>query len=298
MRRVLALHGVGSSASILRDQLSPLITELGPGYEFIFLDGAVERERGPGMTLSYLGPFYSYTKGYTPAEIRDALDDLGEFIKDNGPFHGIIGFSQGASMAAAYLLDHHARQPDTPQPFGFAVFLSSVACFSPNEACYRSIVQDILDNNFVAVEPFPQGDFDKLPSKGRVFAGYLALTFKVAKVVGAVLPREDIAFFKHRAPKRIPRALHPSLTEERIKIPTVHVIGEADLPAMTEQSRLVCGLCDDSLARVHRHAGGHGVPSRKADVRTLAGSIEWAAEESACRGALHRALQGNLRPVL
>lgn len=55
MKRILAMHGVGSAAEILKDQLSPLAAELGPEYEFTYLDGAIERERGPGN----LGRIYS-----------------------------------------------------------------------------------------------------------------------------------------------------------------------------------------------------------------------------------------------
>lgn len=51
MKRLLALHGVGSSGAILRLQLSPLIGALSQDYEFVYLDGAVERSRGPGTSV-------------------------------------------------------------------------------------------------------------------------------------------------------------------------------------------------------------------------------------------------------
>jgi hypothetical protein len=48
MTRILALHGVGSSAAILKDQLSVVLAKLAANCEVCYLDGAVQRERGPG----------------------------------------------------------------------------------------------------------------------------------------------------------------------------------------------------------------------------------------------------------
>lgn len=48
--RVLALHGIGTSASILKKQLAPLVNELGPNFEFVFVDGVQSAWKGPGMS--------------------------------------------------------------------------------------------------------------------------------------------------------------------------------------------------------------------------------------------------------
>ncbi|KAI0848911.1 inducible nitrate reductase 2 [Daldinia vernicosa] len=290
MKRVLALHGVGSSAEIVKDQLAPLTRELGPRYEFVYLDGAVERERGPEIAPYYLGPFYSYTRGYTMAEIREALNGIDQFVNDNGPLHGVFGFSQGASLAASYLLDYQTRKPGTQLPFEFAVLFSSISAFSPSKTCYESIIEDLLNQDFPAIESFPEAEFNELAEPERIFAEYLALTFTVANNMGSFT--EPINFFQQRNQEVIPRVLHHSLTQDRIKIPTVHVNGKGDLSAMSAQSRLVCGLCDQSLARVHHHPGGHGVPTNLSDVKTLVKMIDWASIEGADRRALHQAPMG------
>jgi predicted esterase len=59
-----------------------------------------------------------------------------EIIEDEGPFDGIIGFSQGAAVAARLILLHQARDPLGPQPFKVAVFLCAASLFyadSPEE---------------------------------------------------------------------------------------------------------------------------------------------------------------------
>ncbi|KAI8960757.1 inducible nitrate reductase 2 [Daldinia sp. FL1419] len=282
MKRVLVLHGVGSSAKIMKDQIASLAGELGSDYEFIYLDGAVETERGPGIAPHYLGPFYSYTTGYTTAEIRDALDDLDQFVQENGPFNGVLGFSQGASIAASYLLDYQIRYPWRQPPFEFAVLFSSVSAFSPDETCYESIIETLLS------QEFPETEFSRFSRSERIFAEYLALTFTAANKIG--LYTGPIDFFKHRNPDAIPRVLHPSLIQDRIKIPTVHVNGKEDLPAMSAQSRLVCGFCDQSLARVYHHSGGHIIPAKAADVKVLVKMVGWAGVEGASYSVLRQAL--------
>ncbi|KAI2782381.1 inducible nitrate reductase 2 [Daldinia loculata] len=287
MKRVLALHGVGSSAEIVKGQLAPLTRELGPRYEFVYLNGVAEIERGPEIAPYYQGPFYSYTTGYTAAEIREALDNLDQFVKENGPFHGVFGFSQGASMAASYLLDYQGREPETQLPFEFAVLFSSVSAFSPSKTCYESIVEGLLNRDFRAIQGFPKAEFNELTKAERIFAENLALTFTVGNKMGS--STESNNFFTRRNQEAIPRVLHHSLTQDRIKIPTVHVNGKGDLPAISAQSRLVCGLCDQSLARVYHHSGGHGVPTELFDVKSLVKMIDLASLEGADRRALHQA---------
>ncbi|XWW98485.1 hypothetical protein V2A60_006485 [Cordyceps javanica] len=294
MKKLLALHGVGSSSDILRVQLNPVVKALESEYEFIFFDGAFTRERGPGMASHYPGPFYSYTTGYAPGEIRVALDDLDDMVQDCGPFAGVIGFSQGASMAASYILDHQRRCPGEPAPFGFAVLLSSVAGFSPDTQHCLPIVQHLLREKHDTLSDFPDHVSAKLPRLEQVFVDYLAATFNIARKIGATGPDYDVAFFRHRHADKVPRLLHPVLTEARIGIPTVHYTGERDHSAMVEQSLVVMGMCERSMARGFQHSGGHAVPTKPDEVKRLVRDIEWAAAESNSQQAMHKAL--NVKP--
>ncbi|KAI1171814.1 inducible nitrate reductase 2 [Nemania sp. FL0916] len=309
MTRILALHGVGSSADILKDQLAVVLNQLGPGYEVHYLDGSVQRPRGPGMPLLklliarmvlqtdesigmaayYPGPFYSYTTGYTPSEMREAFEDIDAAIEDYGPFCGVVGFSQGAALAAAYLLDWQRVRQDEALPFEFAIFFSSVAAFSGVDAVGLGTVNDLLKNKLSDIKDFPNYHDQGLDEMEKVFVDYLSLTFLVAKKIGAVLPEHDIEFFKHEDAEMIPRILHPALHKLRLKIPTVHILGVNDLPSMTEQSKLVHGLCDESTARLIYHKGGHSVPSRRPEATAVAKQIEWAMAEGASRRELRKA---------
>ena len=58
-------------------------------------------------------------------EVRESHRFLYDIIDDEGPFEGVLGFSQGAGLAASLLFEQ-AMQPDPERPeplFKFAVFI-------------------------------------------------------------------------------------------------------------------------------------------------------------------------------
>lgn len=234
-----------------------------------------------GMPEWSSGPFYTYTSGYSPDEMREALDDLDEFVESNGPFDGVFGFSQGASLAVSYILEQQARQPYGPAPFGFGVFFSSVAAFSADYDHCGKIVHNLLierPSDFQAVLTGVDAAID-IKSGEMAFAKALAACHTSVEVL-KIKPGISLDFLKSADCNKMPRPMHPLLVADRVSIPTVHVTGKKDFPLMIEQSYLVQGLCNDSMLRVHRHSGGHKVPSLRSEVKAIATSIEWAAEQS------------------
>ena len=80
-KKILVLHGHGSTASGTRNwaPFQNLTDALGIGYEF----------------------FYAQATGTTPdwyGNMDENISNLSRFIDENGPFYGIIGYSQGTSM--------------------------------------------------------------------------------------------------------------------------------------------------------------------------------------------------------
>ncbi|KAL9089977.1 MAG: hypothetical protein Q9165_005506 [Trypethelium subeluteriae] len=63
----------------------------------------------------------------TPAAVQQTVDDLDAYIAAEGPFDAVMGFSQGAKMAATYIV-HKIRQDPQQQrmqpTFKCAVFFS------------------------------------------------------------------------------------------------------------------------------------------------------------------------------
>lgn len=52
------------------------------------------------------------------------MQDIKEYITENGPYDGAMGFSQGAVMLAALILEHQQLHPFDPPPFQVAIFFS------------------------------------------------------------------------------------------------------------------------------------------------------------------------------
>ncbi|KAK8850861.1 DUF341 domain protein [Apiospora arundinis] len=130
--KFLCLHGNGTSSYVLMVQTAPLRNELEDGHEFEFVEGTVEVPMFPGVE-SLAGTedrrFYAY---YNPADtttIPRALSQLDEYVRAEGPFDAILGFSAGAVLAAMYLVDQQRRQKadegaPPALPFKCAVLLS------------------------------------------------------------------------------------------------------------------------------------------------------------------------------
>lgn len=235
------------------------------------------------------GPFHSYISGYAPVEIRKTLDDVDAFILENGPFDGVFGFSQGAAIAITYILDYQRRLPDCQPPFRFAVFFSPVVSFFPDPEYCRQVVQTLLEtcsDDFK--NDFPIVDCSTLVPPRQTFAGYLSKSLLSLEQVGFGRQGIDDRFLVEGDEESVPRPVHPHLLEDRIHIPTVHVNGKKDHMLFTHQAQVALGLCCDNLVRVHKHFGGHGIPTKKADVRAIISSIEWAMEQSIHMEALAR----------
>jgi hypothetical protein len=72
--------------------------------------------------------YYSY---YLPdsTSILQALSDLDRYVQAEGPFDGVMGFSQGAGLLATYMIRLSEEHAQMPLPFKCAVFFSAANTF-------------------------------------------------------------------------------------------------------------------------------------------------------------------------
>ncbi|KAK7959441.1 uncharacterized protein PG986_004295 [Apiospora aurea] len=289
--RILALHGLGASGAMLKAQLAPLVKSFGADHQFIFFEGAIPCGRGPAVPAWESGPFQSYATGFTPQEMREALHRIDTFIQKNGPFDGVLGFSLGSAMAISYILNQQRKHPDSRPPFDFALFFSPIFVASPDDACYERLVDRILDGDHEGFRAeFPDGDFASLidSDEERVFTEYLKIVLSMHSSVGDILPNTRLDFLSFEAKaSNVPRLLHPDIYKERVRIPTVHVSGTSDVPAMEEQSRVAEGLYTPSLAQLYRHGGGHEIPFKKTEVAAIISMVKKAEEKGKQLQALY-----------
>ncbi|KAF2868358.1 serine hydrolase FSH [Massariosphaeria phaeospora] len=111
--RFLCLHGRGTDAQIFKDQTARICEILGEEHEFIFIDGDVPARPMIGMTLDT--QFGEERLGFWPLKEGDksyfhrTYYNVRGFIQANGPFFGLMGFSEGASVAATILIEDLRR---------------------------------------------------------------------------------------------------------------------------------------------------------------------------------------------
>lgn len=60
-----------------------------------------------------------------------AFAQLSQYIVEEGPFDGVIAFSQGAALVSAYLIQISNQQKFRPKPFRCAIFLSGARPYDP-----------------------------------------------------------------------------------------------------------------------------------------------------------------------
>jgi predicted esterase len=95
---ILALHGGGQSAASFRSSLQPLEAALGPGHTFVYAAGPYPvdlwiRDPPGGKAVATIDPNWA-------AASFAVLDNL---VSTQGPFDGIVGYSQGGAMTVTYL---------------------------------------------------------------------------------------------------------------------------------------------------------------------------------------------------
>jgi predicted esterase len=136
--RILCLHGGGVTAQIFRMQARSIIRDL-PDFRLVFADGPFFCDAGPGINSVYsdYGPFRRWLRWLPEhAEIDDetaieeimyAIDTCKENDSGDGPWVGLLGFSQGAKMVSSLLYDQQVRLEKTGKAdtdYKFAVLMA------------------------------------------------------------------------------------------------------------------------------------------------------------------------------
>lgn len=187
------------------------------------------------MESFFPGPYFCYYALPTDDLVRQAQVYIEEIIEEEGPFDGVIGFSQGAALAASIMLEHAKKNPFN-DIFKLAIFAGASLPFetsSTSALIHRPIMQredsgsseSSLDDE---VDPYTSWRIPK----------------DFWDPIGPILGRYH--------PERTPTA--------RIRQPTLHLIGDQDEYA--NQGQLLTKMCMGQ-ATVIRHAEGHRIPRDK-----------------------------------
>lgn len=134
--RVLCLHGGGTSADILQVQMRAVSHRLRYTFRFVYVDGPFKSNPHPAIVPFFgdFGPFYRWIRweesdphdDRAAAKIRDCIRDAMDKDPGTGDFVGVLGFSQGAKIAAS-LLWAQEKVYGGEGPFKFGVIMAGRA---------------------------------------------------------------------------------------------------------------------------------------------------------------------------
>lgn len=130
--RILCLHGYTQSASLFAKKSSGLRKKLvKAGHELVFIDGPLKIEiselpfePSPDMEGADMRGWWNVneaSKDYS--NVEPALETVKQAVETQGPFDGILGFSQGAGLTAILTKALPDLVPSHP-PLKFAIIYS------------------------------------------------------------------------------------------------------------------------------------------------------------------------------
>jgi hypothetical protein len=94
--------------------------------EFTFVDALIECPGDVGIAKFYRGPFFRHWDG-TRDSVLQGYEYILDIIDEDGPFDGVVGFSQGAAAAATALLYSQSLDRTAPPLFEFAIFFCATS---------------------------------------------------------------------------------------------------------------------------------------------------------------------------
>ena len=93
------LHGGGESANGIQSQTQDLLSSLGSNYEFVY--GFIATASTPETWWN--DPESKSNPTTNRDHAKTMVDKLNTIISNEGPFDGIMGYSQGAAAVPVYL---------------------------------------------------------------------------------------------------------------------------------------------------------------------------------------------------
>ena len=137
--RILCLHGYGQNGEFFRMRTGALRKALKAEYHFMdapfaarasFITDDADGANGRGPALGWWDfEGDRAATSYRYIGLERTLQEVRQTIETEGPFDGILGFSQGATLAALL-----CKTPPGPPPVSFVVI---VAAFPPRDLSYQ-----------------------------------------------------------------------------------------------------------------------------------------------------------------
>ncbi|KAI0433148.1 serine hydrolase FSH [Xylaria sp. FL1042] len=266
--RMLCLHGGGTNARIFRAQCRVLSRALEPYFRLVYAEAPYASAAGPDVVAVYAGdgPFKRWLRWLPNHEQVDsaaAVRDIDRAIKEamdaddaegaDGPWVALLGFSQGAKLAASLLFRQQQRELRRAQ--------------EGKGARHRNAVlgEDDDDND---------GVFD-----GWKFAVVLAARAPLVNLEPGIFKSSLLSDPSDIGLSGTPDLMEMASEEHVLRLPSIHVHGLTD-PGLHLHQELFEQYTDPQCTRLVQWDGGHRVVLKSTDVQPVVDAIVEVAKET------------------
>ncbi|KAF2715993.1 hypothetical protein K431DRAFT_279859 [Polychaeton citri CBS 116435] len=238
--RFLCLHGRGTNSNILEAYLAPILSRVPGTHQYDYIDGTAPCKPWPGIEKLFPGPYFAYHFRHDVDACRLAIDTVKQVIEEDGPYDGVIAFSQGAALAISLLVDQAIAESEAPAPtpFKLAIFICSTLPLSP----------------YASWGPDRFAEFEKYEaSSDATYSLEKPLQYGTVRSITNSKPTKPIVACEQARFGHSP-----------IRIPSLHIVGAKD--PWKSASHQAYQLCDPAKAKLYVHSGGHEVPRQTSEV--------------------------------
>ena len=188
---------------------------------------------------------------------------MGSVLAEEGPFDGLLGFSQGAALCASILLQRTSEsRAGKGLPVQCAVFICGSLPWILPESSHAISEIAVGAGHGPACDGFPATD--EKDQTRCVVVSELYLDGEANETASRLDPRLRV---------------DPAISPLRISIPTAHIIGGSKDEYFTE-SRALAELGDArrGMVRLFDHGQGHIVPRGAGPTKRMGDMIAWAVD--------------------
>ncbi|KAM3718528.1 Esterase OVCA2 [Dirofilaria immitis] len=170
--RILCLHGYQQNATIFREKSGSFRRPMKKYADFVFMNAPHEVESEPvseivddsvsGITAADCRGWWYVSKRFYTRQVKDhegfeeSVQAVIDFARKEGPFDGILGFSQGATLA--FLLSALKKNEDVNIDFRFLILISGF----PSRNHVHQKLNEMAQPNLPCLHVF--GETDKIVS--------------------------------------------------------------------------------------------------------------------------------------
>ncbi|KAF4506074.1 hypothetical protein G6O67_006195 [Ophiocordyceps sinensis] len=289
--RILCIHGLAINSHVFQARTEKLRALLPEDYSYEWLDGRYHVKPLDIFYDYHSGPYLSHTDGLTTDEVHGALSRLQDYIRDNGPFDGVMGscevrncappttrtnvsVRQGSWLAASLLLKHQMEDPTSPLPFQFAIFISGSLPLSWSSSIGHDYLGVLTCEDPLSTDPslWQRKGRDAKLEMERLSEIQQRLKRDISPE-GEIRLRKALDLVADPANSHLrPRAFHPDLHQDRLNLPTAHIWGREDF--ISGHAKQLLRLCNSAFAEVFEHKGGHDVPQSREDSTRMSEVIQ------------------------